>query len=682
MNQALNTVEAPYIIADVAFQGPGSGITGFAPGLTTGDSAAVFSALASTASGQGDALIAVAAPVIGAATINQGQKNAQTLTMKDFPVNADGVTDDAANILAATTGIGYLIFPAGTYAINSNLTIPASCNIRMEPGAVFNVANGVTLTINGGLTAGQHQIFVLNATAVMKGQGLKNLEVAWFGAKPDGNILGSPYTYTTDNAPAFTAAIKVATAVWNASGAACSIHAPAGAYGFSSGLIIQNAMTIYGDGMWNTILFTSTSLNVPLISATQGAGGDPAMVFGMTLLGNQVGGNTGCFGLSVHLDAFIADRLWINGFYNGVVSYGGDNWFRCVIVEMCGNNGFVVNDGATTISDCVTYQNIWGINIQNGSASDNFATCITNTRSEDDYQGGMIIQSGHDVQVDNYSVCNNSSALYCTVAGIRVDGTSKCIQFNNVKLSNDGAPSQTAPGIWVLGGTDIEFTNCNAKNWLDGMKIDGGSVRVNGGYRGNNFRHGINANSFAGAVLTVTGGECSNNGQNIAGTTVNTGSMTASVNASNQLVVTAVLSGLGPLLQQEVRGVTTALPIGTYITGKISGAYGSTGTFSLSTTPGTVASQTVNSVVCGLTGRLNAVGYQRLIVTGGFVATQGGGGPQTYGVTVACDAATSLARVSESILAFNGSSSSGSVGTNQLASGANSANVTFTGITY
>ena len=61
--QALNTVEAPYIIADTAFQGPGSGITGFAPGLTTGDTTAVLADLASTASGQGDALVATLGPL-------------------------------------------------------------------------------------------------------------------------------------------------------------------------------------------------------------------------------------------------------------------------------------------------------------------------------------------------------------------------------------------------------------------------------------------------------------------------------------------------------------------------------------------------------------------------------------------------------------------------------------------
>ena len=99
----LNTVEAPYIIADVAFQGPGSGITGFAPGLTTGESTAVFAALASTASGQGDALLTVNQASSLSIPRTQHGKNSDSVSLKDFGAIGDG----NSHPLSGVTTLGF-----------------------------------------------------------------------------------------------------------------------------------------------------------------------------------------------------------------------------------------------------------------------------------------------------------------------------------------------------------------------------------------------------------------------------------------------------------------------------------------------------------------------------------------------------------------------------------------------
>ena len=121
--QALNTVEAPYIIADTAFQGPGSGITGFAPGLTTGDTTAVLADLASTASGQGDALVATLGPLSNEVASTQHAINQELPSVFRWFAAAQqadvlgntALLDVGPAIVAAYAASQQLLFPPGTY---------------------------------------------------------------------------------------------------------------------------------------------------------------------------------------------------------------------------------------------------------------------------------------------------------------------------------------------------------------------------------------------------------------------------------------------------------------------------------------------------------------------------------------------------------------------------------------
>ena len=169
----------------------GAGLVGYNSALTY-PANTVGAGIKAFSSSNGASLIGTSQSVSGAVTITQANKNSQMLTMKDFPCYADGVTDDSSNILIAVTNSNFLIFTAGTYAIKSNLIIPASCSIRMDPGAIFKVALGITLTINGNFAASQAQCFNISGTLV--GRGLRTLELSWFGSTPDGNISTTPYT--------------------------------------------------------------------------------------------------------------------------------------------------------------------------------------------------------------------------------------------------------------------------------------------------------------------------------------------------------------------------------------------------------------------------------------------------------------------------------------------------------
>jgi hypothetical protein len=93
---------------------------------------------------------------------------------------------------SAVTAIGsnavILRVPAGTYNISADLTVSANITLKPERGAVFAVATGKTLTINGGLEAGLYQIFSCSGTGkVVFGPGsVTEAYPEWGGAVADG----------------------------------------------------------------------------------------------------------------------------------------------------------------------------------------------------------------------------------------------------------------------------------------------------------------------------------------------------------------------------------------------------------------------------------------------------------------------------------------------------------------
>ena len=93
---ALNTIEAPYIVADVAFQGPGTGITGL---LTSNFN--------------------YTAPFTGAVQRTVTSKLADVVSVMDFGADPTGTNDSTTaiqNAINAAQGSSLLV-PSGTYLI-------------------------------------------------------------------------------------------------------------------------------------------------------------------------------------------------------------------------------------------------------------------------------------------------------------------------------------------------------------------------------------------------------------------------------------------------------------------------------------------------------------------------------------------------------------------------------------
>ena len=81
-----------------------------------------------------------------------------------------------------------LTIPAGAVPITTNTTIPTNIALRILRGGKFDIADGVTLTINCPIDAGPHQIFAWSGTGkVGLGSRISHAYLDWWGAAGDGS---------------------------------------------------------------------------------------------------------------------------------------------------------------------------------------------------------------------------------------------------------------------------------------------------------------------------------------------------------------------------------------------------------------------------------------------------------------------------------------------------------------
>lgn len=107
----------------------------------------------------------------------------------------DGTHDDRAvlNTLANSTipaTGGTILFRNATYRIASSMTFPSNVTLNFALGAMLAIDTGVTVTINGQIEAGLHQIFDCTGTGAVSFPspgGVPETFVAWWGANGDEN---------------------------------------------------------------------------------------------------------------------------------------------------------------------------------------------------------------------------------------------------------------------------------------------------------------------------------------------------------------------------------------------------------------------------------------------------------------------------------------------------------------
>lgn len=110
----------------------------------------------------------------------------------------DGVTDDRAAFAAAiAAGRTYIVCPAGTYKIGSNLTIGSTIALEMLPGALLSPSAGVTLTIQGDICAGNWQIFTGSGTVSLTARAFERY-TRWAGTDTNKKELQGDLSATGD----------------------------------------------------------------------------------------------------------------------------------------------------------------------------------------------------------------------------------------------------------------------------------------------------------------------------------------------------------------------------------------------------------------------------------------------------------------------------------------------------
>jgi hypothetical protein len=120
-----------------------------------------------------------------------------------YNVKGDGIADDSAKILetvnaaAVNGGIVYFPSPSNAYRISTNFTVPSNVTLWFANGAKLSIDIGITVTINGPIGAGLHQIF--SGLGTIGGSPLNpTIYAEWFGV---------PKTETVDAAPLLQKAI-------------------------------------------------------------------------------------------------------------------------------------------------------------------------------------------------------------------------------------------------------------------------------------------------------------------------------------------------------------------------------------------------------------------------------------------------------------------------------------------
>lgn len=139
--------------------------------------------------------------------------NSRSLSSKKSQLHKEAWIDYGPSIPDAIKSIGStaatLRVSPGTYAIAADLAIPSNINLKPEPGVIFTIASGATLTLNCSFEAGPHQIFSLKGTGrVFFGGLIKEIYPEWFNnnltqtfacASPYSRIIFLGRIYTTDS---------------------------------------------------------------------------------------------------------------------------------------------------------------------------------------------------------------------------------------------------------------------------------------------------------------------------------------------------------------------------------------------------------------------------------------------------------------------------------------------------
>lgn len=108
----------------------------------------------------------------------------------DIAISANDYPSISAAVAAAAINGGTVWSSGSAHTISANLTIPANVSLQFTNGAAWSVNSGITLTVNGYISAGPYQIFSGAGNVVYNALNVEAYP-EWWGAKGDGTTNDS-----------------------------------------------------------------------------------------------------------------------------------------------------------------------------------------------------------------------------------------------------------------------------------------------------------------------------------------------------------------------------------------------------------------------------------------------------------------------------------------------------------
>jgi hypothetical protein len=439
-----------------------------------------------------------------------------------------------------------------------NITIPVQITLAPQPGAVLQIADTKTLQINGGIEAGNYQIFSWAGTGAIKigtvsiRKGVSTVNPVWFGAVGDGS---------TDDTAAFQKAFDASptTGTIDPGKHGLTLVVPPGEYTIADVSIPMNC-SIVGSGPTSQtqIIRKSTATYGALyLTATALTAGDGTVIRGLSFESANDGLKAsiyvsswpslyieGCWfngGIAVLLNGVMDAKLTKNSFDSGdygIYCYGGaagtdtnvvmvrDNWFRattaCIFADnlsksQISGNEFMVGGLYSTTKFIAFTPAVYNV-VHNNRISDNSFYCYDTT-----YYTQKCVDIG--AKCRNNSVSDNSVyGWFNYFLYVAADTLGISCQNNNIDLlDEDTGNFAIAYPIHIAGGVratvtgnniDVRLTDsaltfysaiyCAASESI----VDGNNIRLN-------WDHATTARTISTPIIQIAGDNSSCQGNRI-----------------------------------------------------------------------------------------------------------------------------------------------------------------------
>ena len=304
--------------------------------------------------------------------------------------------------LASISTASKTLIISNAVTITGNMTILATTNLKVENSGMITIATGITLTINGSISAGLYRIFTYVGTGVVVFGLVSEVYPEWWGAIPDG---------TTTCGPAINAAIQAVTS---------SVTSAPGIVSFAPGrYMVEGADVIVGSNNDRGAMLVGSGRYATELNMQGGASRDGITYSHDTAYGR--GGGIKDMRIWAPAISSIRDLVFLNNWGEWVM----DN----VILTNCGRYGLQIVQG---ISIAINASQLSWAAISNLSINDGALTLTTTV------------------------TCTGCYFSLATQVGVDLQGLG--ITFNGCVFESNGI-STSAEGIRVRSGTSV-FDGC------------------------------------------------------------------------------------------------------------------------------------------------------------------------------------------------------------------------------